>query len=69
MQTFAQITHGIKWNYIYMVTDILRFFGSVTYAFARSIQKSRLITANRGNGTQPTKETKFSQLRKRNSAN
>ena len=46
MQTFAQITHCIKWNYIYMTTGILRFYGSVTYAFARSIQKSRLITAN-----------------------
>ena len=25
MQTFAQITHGIKWNYIYMMTDILTY--------------------------------------------
>ena len=29
MQTFAQIVHGIKWNYIYMVTDILTKFGFI----------------------------------------
>ena len=29
MQTFAQIAHGIKWNYIYMVTDILTKFGFI----------------------------------------
>ena len=35
MQTFAQIAHGIKWNYIYMMTDILTYthsiLGSLTY--------------------------------------
>ena len=29
MQTFAQITHGIKWNYIYMMTDILTYTHSI----------------------------------------
>ena len=29
MQTFAQIAHSIKWNYIYMMTDILTYTHSI----------------------------------------
>lgn len=29
MQTFAQIVHGIKWNYIYMMTAILTYTHSI----------------------------------------
>ena len=29
MKTFAHIAHGIKWNYIYMMTDILAYTHSI----------------------------------------
>ena len=29
MQTFAQIAHVIKWNYIYMMTAILTYTHSI----------------------------------------
>lgn len=61
MQTFAQIAHGIKWNYIYMMTAILTYTHSI---LGSPISALRYYSANCGNEIQPTEETKYGQLRK-----
>ena len=55
MQTFAQIAHGIKWNYIYMMTDILTYTHSILGSPISLYPKNMFPSAVFAEMTIPTK--------------